>query len=97
MGRKTNILLATTSFIGGIAAGLLLAPKRGSQNRAWVSDHATELANWVDTHNKSVRIKSNKKLRKLRQNVQEGISQNIPNLFEATQNIDLSKNDVLSG
>lgn len=97
MGRKTNILLATTSFIGGIAAGLLLAPKKGAQNRAWVSDHATELANWVDTQHRSARHKSNKKLSKLRQNVQQGISQNIPNLFEATRKIDLSKNDVLSG
>lgn len=96
MGRKTNILLATTSFLGGVAAGLLLAPKKGSQNRAWVSDHATELANWVDTQHRSARLKSNRKLRKFRQNLQKGVSKNVPNLFEATRNIDLSKNDVLT-
>jgi gas vesicle protein len=96
MGRKTNFLLATTSFIGGIATGLLLAPKKGSQNRAWVTDNATELANWVDTQSRFARIKSNRKLRKIRRNVQQGISQHIPNLFEATQNIDLSKNDIIS-
>ncbi|MDZ7683179.1 MAG: hypothetical protein U5J63_16110 [Fodinibius sp.] len=35
MGRKktlTSILLLTGSFVGGIAAGLLLAPKNGARN-----------------------------------------------------------------
>lgn len=97
MGRKTNILLAATSFLGGVAAGLLLAPKKGTQSRAWVSDHATELANWIDTQHRSARYKGHRKLRKLRRNVQQGVQRNVPDLFEATRNIDLSKNDVLSG
>jgi gas vesicle protein len=92
MGRKTNLLLAATSFLGGVAAGLLLAPKKGSQSRAWVSEHATELANWVDTQRKYARHRSNRKLQKLHRNLRQEISQNIPNLFEATQRIDISKN-----
>lgn len=97
MGRKTNILLATTSFLGGVAAGLLMAPKKGSQNRAWVSDHATELANWVDTQHKHARYQGNRKLRKFHRNLRQGIKKNIPNLFEATHNIDLSENDAIRG
>lgn len=97
MGRKTNIssiLLAATSFIGGVAAGLLLAPKKGSQNRAWVSDHATELANWVDAQHETARDKGSKELHRFRKNVQQGIRQNVPDLYEATENIDLSDNDI---
>lgn len=96
MGQKTNIgsiLLATTSFVGGIAVGLLLAPKKGSQNRGWVSDHASELANWV---NKTARHKSNRELKKFRRNVQQGIRRNVPDLYEATENIDLSDRDIIS-
>lgn len=99
MRRKTNlnsILLATTSFIGGVAAGLLLAPKKGSQSRAWLSDHATGLADWVNEQGQTVRSKSNRELSRFRQNVQQGIRQNVPDLYEATENIDLSDRDVLS-
>ena len=99
MGRKekvNSILLATTSFIGGIVAGLLLAPNKGSRNRAWVSDQANELADWVDTHRKNARHKSGQKLHQLRNNMQHGVRQNLPDLYEATENIDLSKNDIIS-
>lgn len=95
MRQKTNILLAATSFIGGLATGLLLAPKKGSRNRAWVTDHATELAYWADTQHKNAWRKGNSKLRRLRQNVQQQIRQNIPDLFDATENIYLSKSDIV--
>jgi len=99
MRRKTNlgsILLATTSFLGGITAGLLLAPKKGSQNRAWVSDHATELGNWMNTQGKAARLKSDRKLEKFRKNIHKGIKQNVPDLYEATENINLSDKDIIS-
>lgn len=99
MGRKTNIgsiLLAATSFIGGVAAGLLLAPQKGSQNRAWISDHVTELGSWVDNKRRDARNKGSKELRKFRKNVQQGIRQNVPDLYKATEEIDLSRNDVIS-
>lgn len=99
MGRKTNIgsiLLATTSFLGGVAAGFLLAPRKGAQNRAWISKRADRLARWANSRSKKARYKSNKELEKLRQNVQQGIRQNVPDLYEATERIDLSDNDILS-
>lgn len=94
MRQKTNFILAATSFIGGLATGLLLSPKKGSQNRAWVSDHATELAYWADTQHKNAWRKGNSKLSKLRKDVHRQISQNIPNLFDATESIHLSKSDI---
>lgn len=99
MGQKKNlgsILLATTSFVGGIAAGLLLAPEKGSRNRAWLSKHATELVNWVNTQGKAARFKSNRELKNFRRNIHQGIKRNVPNLYEATENIDLSDKDIIS-
>ena len=99
MGRKTNIssiLLATTSFIGGVAAGFLLTPKKGVQNRAWITEQAHDFTSWLNTQGKTARSKSNRELHKIRQNVQQGIRRNVPDLYEATERIDLSDKDVFS-
>lgn len=97
MSRKTNILVAVTSFLGGLTTGLLLAPRKGSQSRIWISNQATDLTQWVDTKHRTARYMSNRKLRKFRHKVKRGIQQNIPNLFEATENIDLGKYEISSG
>lgn len=99
MGRNakmTSILLATTSFIGGFATGLLLAPKKGSQNRAWVTGQANVLANWLDNQRKSVRYKGTAEFQRIRQGMQSGLKRNIPDLYEATEDIGLSHNDIIS-
>lgn len=97
MERNTNItsvFLATTSFIGGVAVGLLLSPKSGNENRMWLSDHTADLTNWLDDQRRSAKDKSNKELQRFRKNVQQGIRQHIPDLYEATEDIDLKKNDI---
>lgn len=84
MDQKDNlntILLATSSFIGGIAAGLLLSPRKGAENRAWLSSH------FKDLHNR--------KFTNLRFTIYKRIKQNFPDLYEATENIRLSKNHTL--
>lgn len=91
-----SILLATTTFIGGIAIGLLLSPKAGDQNRRWLAEHTTKLANWLDNQHRKARHTSRQELRQFRKNVQQGIRQNVPDLYEATEDIDLSDNDVHS-
>lgn len=98
MSYKSNIskaFLITTSFVSGLAAGLLLAPKSGQQSRAWISDHATGVSDWMDKQRKTATEKGNTELEKLRKNVHDGIQRNIPNLYEATEKIDLSDKDVL--
>ena len=99
MERKTktgigSIFLATTSFIGGIAVGLLLSPKSGNENRMWLSDQSTEMAHWLNNQSKSAKDKSARELQRFRKNVQQGIRQNIPDLYEATEDIDLNNNDI---
>lgn len=98
MSRKSNltkVFLVTTSFVSGLAAGLLLAPRSGQKSRAWISDHATELSDWMDKQRKTATDKSSKELQKIRNNVHDGIRRNVPDLYEATEEIDLSDKDVL--
>lgn len=97
MEKKTkisSIFLATTSFIGGVAVGLLLSPKSGDENRIWLSEHTSELTDWLNDYRRSAKDKSNKELQRFRKNVQQGIRQNVPDLYKATEDIDLSNNDI---
>lgn len=94
MARKktfSSILLMATSFIGGVAAGLLLAPEKGKRSRLWLSERADDLSDWIAHRGKTARIKGKKELHKLRRNVQQGIRQNVPDPYEATEEIALGK------
>lgn len=90
----TSIVLATSSFIGGMAVGLLLSPRSGAQNRSWLADNTSELKKWIEEQRQAASDKSNKELQEFRRNVQQGIRQNIPDLYDATEHIDLSKNEI---
>lgn len=94
MSQKTNFLLFTTSFLGGLAAGFLLSPKKGKQNRAWVSENALELNRWAKIQRHIAKRKSSRELHKLRKNIHKGIQQNIPDLYEATDTIPLSDSNI---
>jgi gas vesicle protein len=96
MSRKTSFLLFTTSFIGGLAAGLLLSPKKGKQNRAWLSENALELSRWAKIQRRIAEHKSSREIDKLRKNIQQGIRKNIPDLYEATDTIPLSDDNILN-
>lgn len=97
MSRKTHFLLLTTSFLGGLATGFLLSPKKGEQNRAWLSESALGLNRWAKLQRYLAERKSSRELQKLRKNIQQGIRQNIPNLYEATDTIPLSDTKILDG
>jgi len=100
MGRKkklSSLLLLTGSFVGGVAAGLLLAPKSGVRNRIWLSKRASNVSDWMERQGKSAQVKGKRELHKLRNNVQQGIHQHVPNLYYATENIDLSDRDIGRG
>lgn len=88
----SSIFLATTSFIGGVAVGLLLSSKSADKIR--LSEHMAELAQWLDIRRKSAADKSSKELQQFRKNVHQGIRQNIPDLYEATEDLDLNNNDI---
>lgn len=97
MSEKTairSLLLATGSFIGGVTLGLLLTPTNGRQNRAWISEHASRLPGWIDRQRKTVSQKGQSKLQEIRQHVHDGLQQNIPDPFKATEQIDMDNQDL---
>jgi gas vesicle protein len=89
-----SLLIATGSFIGGVTLGVLLTPKNGRETRSWVSDQASEVSGWVDQQRKDVHHKGQNELQRIRQNVHHGIQHNIPNLYEATERINLSDHEL---
>lgn len=92
-----SILLLTTSFVGGVAAGLLMSPKSGARNRVWLSQKKNEMSDWLEDRGTLARLKGERKIRHIRSNVQQGIRQNVPDLYEATEHIDLSEHDLAGG
>jgi gas vesicle protein len=84
------ILIATASFVGGVAAGLLFAPKNGHKNRAWLSKKTSNISQWVDKKRNIAADKSNKKFHQLHQNFHNGVKRSIPDFYEATEHINLS-------
>lgn len=100
MARKSgfiNVLFAAASFAGGLTLGLLLAPKSGKENRRWVSDQANEMTGWMDEQGKQVLRKGSSHLKDLRKNVRSGIQQNVPDLYKATEHIELDGTDLMNG
>lgn len=87
MSRKSGFsqfALVATSFVTGIAAGLLLAPKSGRNNRKWVGKNISGLAEWAD-----------QKSRMAKNGLKKEIDQNVPDLYRATEHIPLNESDVL--
>lgn len=86
-----SIFWATTSFISGVAIGYLLSSKSGDKYSVALSDHTADLTHWLDARRKS---NAGKELQRFRQNVQQGMRQHIPDLYKATEDLNLNNNDV---
>ncbi|MDX1638331.1 MAG: YtxH domain-containing protein [Balneolaceae bacterium] len=98
MSKQSHIglfLLAASSFISGVGLGMLLAPKSGKRNREWISNHASELAHWMEEKGRDTVKRSEERLHHLRSRVERGYSRNIPDLYEATQHIDLDGSELV--
>ncbi len=91
----TKMLMVSTSFAGGLALGLLLAPESGKQTRNWINKRAGGLANWASDRRNNALDKSEKRLEELRRRVHQGIKNNIPDLYEATEELDLDDRALL--
>lgn len=89
-----SILLAAGSFIGGITVGFLLTPKNGSENRACISEHAVAFSDWMKRRRKIAQRKARIKLSHIRRDVHAELKQNIPDLYEATEHIDLGEQEL---
>jgi gas vesicle protein len=83
------------SFTAGLAVGMLFAPKSGRENRDWINDQVSGLGDWVsETGQKSV-FRARTELNDLRSKVKRGIEKTVPNLYSATDGIQLEEKDLI--
>ncbi len=76
--------------MGGVAMGLLLTPQTGRQNRNSIYKHTSKAGNWLNRQRKLAGQKGRNELNNIRKNVHSGLKKNIPDLYTATDQIDLS-------
>lgn len=90
-------LLATASFMGGVATGIFLSPNKGVKNRKWLAGQLKDISEWAQMRREDILTKSNGDLHQLRHHIHDGIQQNVPDAYEATEHIPLSDKDLLHG
>lgn len=88
-------LVSIASFVGGIAVGMLMAPKSGTENRKWVREQAEGAAKWVDKQGHEALHKAEDTLDSIKNNIKEEYEKSIPNLYKATEKIHLEEDDLI--
>lgn len=84
-------VLSAVGFSAGVVAGLLLAPKSGSESRKWISEHTDEARNWVGHQGERLIRESEERISKIR----HGIKDSIPDLYEATEDIHFEEEELV--
>jgi len=87
------ILLSATTFVGGLALGLLLTPESSAKKRKWIEKRAKEWSRWFDLQSQATLHKGENEIKRLKTNIHSGLKSNFPDLFEATEHIDLHYHD----
>lgn len=78
-------------FFGGVFTGIMLAPRSGKVNRAFVRKNAQAITEWLDSNSKDFRTQTTNKAHDFADTVKKNT---IPDLYEATDNLSLSDDDV---
>ena len=89
----TLIVTATTSFLGGLALGMLLAPKSGRESREWISNQTHEAADWLDNKSREAFNRGEEHIEKVAQTIKETVRESVPNLYKATEDIGMEEDD----
>jgi gas vesicle protein len=100
MAKRSNLALlalAASSFAGGLALGLLLSPQSGRDNRKWITDNADQMRHWADEKGKEVAQRGEETLHRFREGFKEGVKHNVPDLYEATEDIDIEGGPIIDG
>lgn len=96
MERRSDIsliLLSATSFMGGLALGLLLTPESRIKKNKWIEKRTKEWLHWLDQQSHTTLHKGEAEIERLKSNIHSGLKSNFPDLFEATEHIDLHYHD----
>lgn len=91
----TRFIITATSFAGGMALGMLLSPRSGKENRRWIQRQTNDISGWMDHQRKGVIRKSEKQFSEVRKKVHQGIRKNVPDLYDATEEIRLNDSPII--
>lgn len=89
----TVIITATTSFLGGLALGMLLAPKSGRESREWISNQTQDTVHWLDEKGREALNRGEEHIDQVAQTIKDTVRESVPNLYEATEKIGLEESD----
>ena len=81
-------LLASGSFVGGVALGLLLSRRSGREHLGWLYDNTAEITDWVNHKGRRAFHKGEKQFNHLRKNLKREYRDIVPDLYTATEHID---------
>lgn len=82
--------------MGGFALGLMITPRSGRENREWLRHSADELGHWVDEHGKKVLHEGEDRLERFSSGLRRGMRESMPDLYTATEHLDLSDEDLMN-
>jgi len=86
-----NVLVTAVGFfLTGLAAGVLLAPKSGRENRQLILGGAENANTWVQSKGKNAREKAHQ----VGDTIKRSVKEHVPDLYEATDSLTLSDEDV---
>lgn len=86
-----NILVTAAGFfLTGLAAGVLLAPKSGRESRRIIKGGAENANTWVQSKGKDAREKAHQ----VSDTIKRSVKEHVPDLYEATNSLTLSDDDV---
>lgn len=90
-----GLLIATAaSFTAGYAVGLLMAPRSGKESRELLKKKSSDALHWAENKSHHIVEESEKAIHDINEKVQSKVKESIPDLYEATEDVVLSEDDV---
>lgn len=97
MARTSSIgllITAAATFTAGYAVGLLMAPRSGRESRELIKKKSKDALHWAEEMSHEVVEESEKKIHEINEKVHKKVKDAIPDLYEATEDILLSEDEV---
>ncbi len=91
MNNKMRVLLTgLVTFTGGLVVGALMAPKSGKESRQWIQSNSKELKDWAGLKGSQLIEQGESFTREVKRNLQNPI----PDLYKATEDLQLDDDDL---
>lgn len=90
-------LLTISSFAGGVAVGFLLSAENGKQNRKRIADSVSEISDIIDKRGRQVLQTAEERFNHYRNTLKRELDNSVPDLYKATEHIELDEADLING